>query len=154
MNGIRFSRDETNVDHLVRHLRACDRAFMPPLSERLDIGDYAVKLAANATRFEAWLGDELTGLVAAYCNSADKGTAFITSVSVLVQQQGKGIAANLLEHCIVYVRNIGFIRMELEVDNRNETAMALYKRFGFVSTRTTDNLTKITMTMDLEKEAR
>jgi ribosomal protein S18 acetylase RimI-like enzyme len=151
MNGTRFSRDEANSNDLARHLRACDRAFMPPLSERLDIGEYAVKLAAYTTRFEAWSGDELTGLIAAYCNSVDKGTAFITSVSVLSQQQGKGIAADLLEHCIVYIRKLGFKQMELEVNSGNEAAMALYKRFGFVSTRMTDNLT--TMTIDLQKDA-
>jgi ribosomal protein S18 acetylase RimI-like enzyme len=151
MNGTRFSRDESNVDDIATHLRACDRAFMPPLSKRLDIGEYAVKLANNATRFEAWSGNELTGLIASYCNSADKGTAFITSVSVLSQQQGKGIASYLLEHCIVYVRNLDFKHMQLEVNSGNEAAMALYKQFGFVSTRMRDKLT--TMTIDLQKDA-
>lgn len=151
MIDIRFSRDETNADDLARHLKACDRAFMPPLSERLDIVEYAVRLATNAIRFEAWSSNELTGLIAVYCNAADGRKAFITSVSVLSQQQGKGIAADLLDRCIVYVQKLGFHRIELEVNSGNRAAIALYERFGFVSTQMTDNLT--TMTIDLQKDA-
>jgi ribosomal protein S18 acetylase RimI-like enzyme len=151
MTDIRFSRDETDADDLERHLNACDQIFMPRLSERLDIGEYAVKLAANATRFEAWSNNELTGLIAAYCNSPDKSKVFITSVSVLPQQQGKGIAADLLDRCIVHARKFGFLQIELEVNSGNEAAMALYGRFGFVSTQMTDNQT--IMTIDLQKDA-
>lgn len=151
MTDIRFSRDKTDVDDLARHLNACDRAFMPPLSERLDIGEYAVKLADQAVRFEAWSGNELTGLIAAYCNSPDKSKAFISSVSVLSQQQGRGIAADLLDRCIEHTRKLGFLRMELEVNSGNKAAMALYGRFGFVSTQMRDSLT--IMTIDLQKDA-
>jgi ribosomal protein S18 acetylase RimI-like enzyme len=151
MNGPRFSLDEASCSDLKRHLRACDPTFMPPLSERLDIGEYSAKLAANATRFEAWADHELIGLIAAYCNAADKHVAYITSVSVLSQQQGKGIAADLFERCIVYIRNIGFKCIELEVNSGNNAAVGLYARFGFKSTRITDNL--MTMTIDLQKDA-
>jgi ribosomal protein S18 acetylase RimI-like enzyme len=151
MTNIRFSRDEANADDVAKHLKACNRAFMPPLSERLDIGEYAVKLAANATCFEAWSSNELMGLIAAYCNAADRSKAFITSVSVLSQQQGKGIAAELLGRCIAYIQKLGFHRIELEVNSENKAAVALYERFGFVSIQMTDNLT--TMTIDLQKDA-
>jgi ribosomal protein S18 acetylase RimI-like enzyme len=152
MNGARFSRDEASFDELKRHLRACDPTFMPPLSERLDIGEYSAKLAANAIRFEAWSDQELIGLIAAYCNAADKHAAYITSVSVLSQQQGKGIAADLLERCIVYIRKMGFKCIELEVNSGNDAARALYARFGFNSTRISDSL--MTMTIDLQKDAK
>jgi ribosomal protein S18 acetylase RimI-like enzyme len=147
MNGVRFSRDEASLDDLTRHLRTCDPAFMPPLSERLDIGEYSAKLAANATRFEAWSDQELIGLIAAYCNAADKHAAFITSVSVLSEHQGKGIAADLLERCILHMRKNSYKHVELEVNNGNDAAIALYARCGFASTHITDNL--MTMTIDL-----
>ena len=124
---------------------------MPPLSERLDIIEYAVRLATNATRFEAWSSNELTGLIATYCNAADRRKAFITSVSVLSQQQGKGIAADLLDRCIGHVQKLGFHRIELEVNSGNWAAVALYGTIWFVSTQMTDNLT--TMIIDLQKDA-
>lgn len=147
MIDIRFSLDESNDHEIAQHLLACDQAFIPPLSERIDIREYAAKLAANSTRFEAWYGGQLSGLIAAYCNASDRNMAFITSVSVLSQHQGKGIAANLLHSCIAHSRKLGFRRMELEVNSDNQAAMALYKRFGFASTEMTDSLTR--MTVDL-----
>lgn len=152
MTDFRFARDEGNADDVARHLKACDPAFMPPLSERLDISEYAARLANDATCFEAWSSNELTGLVAAYCNAADRRKAFITSVSVLSRQQGNGIAAKLLDRCIEYVQKLGFHRIELEVNGGNKAAIALYERFGFVSIQMTDNL--MTMTIDLQKDAK
>ena len=52
------------------HLRACDSSFTPPLSSKLELSSYAQKIARKADRFEAWVCDELVGMVAAYCNDA------------------------------------------------------------------------------------
>ena len=78
------------------------------------------KIADKAARFEAWVDGEWVGLVAAYCNDKEKLTADITSVSVLLRWQDKGIASQLMERCIGHVKGLGFERIELEVDSGNE----------------------------------
>lgn len=115
------------------HLRACDDAFLPPLSSRVDICDYAQKIADKAQRFEACVNDKLVGLVAVYVNTPDRGSAFITSVSVLPGCQGRGIASRLMEDCITHVRVLGFARLELEVGRNNAPAIALYGKHGFTA---------------------
>lgn len=131
MSQIEFSLDRADVTQIVAHLRACDSLFVPSLSSRVDIVAYAGKIMTGAQRFEAWAGCDLAGLVAVYCNAADKAFAFITSVSVLHEWHGHGIASRLLERCTSYVRELGFACLELDVANENAAAIALYQKHGF-----------------------
>lgn len=126
----------------------CDADFVPPLSARVDVRAYAQKMADNAMRFEAWDDDTLIGLVAVYCNDLHKRTAFITSVSVLPEWQGQGIGMRLMNACLSHVRPLGFTGIELEVDQRNQGAAALYQRVGFERSRASG--TVLTMFLSLE----
>ncbi|MGX6649009.1 GNAT family N-acetyltransferase [Maricaulaceae bacterium MS644] len=130
--SVRYEQNESIADDIAAHLRECDVEFMPPLSTTVDIEAYALKIAANAERFEAWAGDSLAGLVAAYCNAHDRDSAFVTNVSVLPSAQGQGIAAQLIKACIDHARTAGFSQLLLEVNAANEAAAALYRRSGFL----------------------
>lgn len=116
---------------IAAHLRACDNMFVPPLSGRVDIDSYAKKIADKSIRFEGWVEGELVGLVAVYCNDGATPFAYITSVSVLPQWGGRGIASQLVECCIDHVRKVGVMQIELEVDEKNHAAGNLYKKHGF-----------------------
>ncbi len=133
-----------------KHLWACDDAFLPRLSERVSIDEYAHKLAERAERFEVWSADELVGLVATYCNDSEGRTAFISSVSVLPAWQGRGIASHLLACCIAHTSGLGFARIELEVDRRNAAAAGLYLKHGFAAGKKNDQTE--TMYLDIGKE--
>ena len=123
--------NQSTTHEIVTHLASADASFVPTLSSRVDIQVYAQKLQDCAVRFEAWLDEELVGLVACYCNQPDQGRAFVSSVSVLLQYQGLGIAERLIRHCIKHARGLGFLQMELEVDQRSLPAIALYQKLGF-----------------------
>ncbi|MBX3644876.1 MAG: GNAT family N-acetyltransferase [Rubrivivax sp.] len=125
-------RNRSGREAVLAHLQACDSAFRPPLSERIDLVAYAEKIATRAERFEAWDGERLVALVAAYCNDPDRRTAFLTSVSVLPERHGLGLASQLLDWCIDHARAGGFERIELEVDESNQAALRLYDRHGLV----------------------
>lgn len=125
--------NQADLGQITEHLRACDAFFKPPLSDRLELSGYAQKIVGNATCFEAWAGGQLVGLVAAYCTDTESRTAFITSVSVLPGWQGRGIASQLVSHCIAYAERSGFRRIELEVNGQNKTAVSLYEKHGFLA---------------------
>ena len=129
---IEFCENRADVVQIARHLHACDCAFVPPLSHRVAIDDYAHRIIDKAARFEAWGGGELVGLVAAYCNETGRRVAFITSVSVLSEWQGRGIASKLVTRCTDHANSLGFSRIELEVGQMNAAAIALYSKHGFV----------------------
>jgi ribosomal protein S18 acetylase RimI-like enzyme len=112
------------------HLLACDAAFIPPLRRRVDVPVYAAKIAGRAQCFEAWSGDTLVGLVAAYLDP-EAARAFVTNVSVLPEWTGRGVASALLRQCVAHARNATMGEVALEVDPRNAAAVALYERIGF-----------------------
>jgi ribosomal protein S18 acetylase RimI-like enzyme len=118
---------------IVDHLTLCDAAFAPPLSQRVDIGDYATRLSARAMRFEAWNDETLIGLVAAYPDHAHS-RMFISNVSVLPQWRGLGFAAGLIIRCGDAARDLGMRSVVLELAAANVAARRLYDKLGFVST--------------------
>lgn len=142
MPTLQWQTNQASAATVAAHLRACDKLFVPPLTSRVRIDDYALKITALAQRFEAWADGELVGLVAAYFNASDdtnrlqRPAAFITSVSVLPHQQCQGIAAQLLTHCIEQAKSLRLAALELEVDPSNRAAARLYEKLGFVTAQT------------------
>src|SRR5436190_21860381 len=78
------------------HLAKCNNDFVPPLSNKVDLELYSKKIAENSVTFEAWINDELVGLIAAYFNDLKQETGYITNVSTIKEYSGKGIASQLL----------------------------------------------------------
>lgn len=133
--AIEYSIGKADKVTIVSHLLACDNSFMPPLSQRVNIDDYAIKIENKAQLFEAWANNELVGLIAAYCNDKDKNTAFISNVSVLPEWRNRGIAQRLMEKCIINMQELGFTQIELEVNKSNKAAIFLYEKNGFIAVR-------------------
>jgi ribosomal protein S18 acetylase RimI-like enzyme len=123
-------RDAAGPDELLAHLRACDASFVPALSARVDLADYARKLHEHAVRFEAWEGGDLAGLVAAYLDPA-RACGFVTSVSVLPTHLRRGLARRLMGECLARARDLGVHCLELEVSRQAVPAIGLYERLGF-----------------------
>lgn len=136
--AIQFSHNQASQQAIAAHLRQCDAAFVPSLSSRQNIDDYASKITKLAQRFEASTSasHELAGLVAMYCNDGSNdsqhGRAFITNVSVLPVWQQQGIALALLKQALQFAQARGCLQVELEVNVNNPAAIALYEKIGFV----------------------
>jgi ribosomal protein S18 acetylase RimI-like enzyme len=132
---IEYRMNKASETEIAEHLRTCDAEFVPPLSGRVKIKDYAKKITSNASRFEAWSGDTLVGLLAAYCNDQVNRIAYITSVSVLREWQGKNIAASLMSQCLKHARTTGMRQISLQVAWDNTPAIKLYEKNGFVTVK-------------------
>lgn len=129
--AIEFSIKKASVLDLLSNLRACDKDFVPPLSERVNLEEYSNKLYENAITFEAWIFDRLIGMVAAYFNNLKSATGFITNVCVEAKYKGHNIASNLMLKCINYSKENHFKDIILEVNENNQAAINLYKKFNF-----------------------
>src|SRR5271157_4249264 len=145
---VEYSLNKASEAEIVEHLRTCDADFVPPLSGRVEIKDYAQKIVNKSTRLEAWSEGTLVGLVAAYCNDSEKRIAYITSVSVLREWKGKGIAARLINQCVEYARASGMRLISLEVASDNTPAIRLYETSGFVAGKANGSF--ISMNLDLK----
>ncbi len=129
---IEYQLNKATEAEIAKCLRRGSADFVPPLHSRVEISGYAKKIACKAMRFEAWSDGSLIGLVAAYCNDTEARLAFVTSVNVLREWTGKGIAANLMKHCVKHAQDLGVRQISLEVASDNLPAIKLYEKSGFV----------------------
>lgn len=148
-DAIEYAIGKADKAAIATHLRACDDSYIPPLSQRVNIDSYALKIVYKAQLFEAWANNELLGLIAAYYSDPDKITAFITNVSILPNWRSEGIAQRLMENCIANTLELGFAQIELEVNPSNKAAISLYGKHGFIAIRRPDSLLK--MMLDLKR---
>lgn len=137
---------------IARFLQECDSIFIPQLSSRVDINRYARKITELAKRVEAWDRDVLVGLVATYCNAADRREAYITTVSIAPDSQGRGLASKLIQRSVEIARNRGFARISLEVDSRSFAALQLYRKHGFQECGETDGMLKMVLVLSEDSE--
>ena len=128
---IQYKINKADATGIAGHLALCGADFIPVLSARIRIEDYAQKIASRACRFEAWTEDTLVGLVAAYFGTEEPRVIHVTSVSVLRDWTGHGIAAALIGRCFARAVELGIGRVTLEVAETNVRAAGLYDKFGF-----------------------
>ena len=149
--SIEFLLNKASAAQIAEHLLRCDADFVPPLSGRVEIKVYAEKISSKAMRFEAWLGGTLVGLVAAYCNDQDKHIAYITSVSVLKEWMGKGIAARLMNLCIEYAKTSAMRQISLEVASGNTPAIRMYEKNGFAAGKASTPFVSMSLNLNCEE---
>jgi ribosomal protein S18 acetylase RimI-like enzyme len=130
-DDIEFREGTATQEDIQAHLEGCDANFSPRLSFKVEIGEYSRKISAKARTFEAWCGDTLVGLVAAYLNDRSARSGFITNVSVANAFIGRGIAAELLDRCLDRSRQEGMEAIGLEVSMESHEAIRLYEKLGF-----------------------
>ena len=128
-------------EDVYKHLVICNDNFLPVLSLRTDIKEYAEKIVILSITFEAWHDGLLAGLIAVYVNDPAGQVAFITNVSVKKNLMGEGIASALLTKLIDYVTRKHFAEISLEVNKKNYPAIRFYGKFNFLQDGTSeDNL--------------
>ena len=119
-----------DVESLKKYLYTADNCFSPPLSKQVDIEDYAHKMAESAHLIWCVDRQKKVGLCAFYANRPPM--AFLTSLSVLKEYQGKGLAKDMLEKMVFFCEQNGCQLIMLEVYKENCRARRLYKKSGFV----------------------
>lgn len=134
LQTIIYKEKTASLHQVITHLTKCSSNFIPPLIQTTDIASYSKKIVENSITFEAWVNNELTGLIAAYFNDEKNLIGFITNVSTLKEYGGRGIASQLLRNCIQYGVLKQFKSICLEVNFHNKNAVHLYNKYGFETT--------------------
>ncbi|MEA3259790.1 MAG: GNAT family N-acetyltransferase [Pseudomonadota bacterium] len=108
-----------------------DKEFSPPLSERVNLTVYANKLAAEAVNLFVVEGNRDIAHAAFYCNDIKFNVAYISSIAVLPNFHGSGVAGNLLDEIFERCLSKGMALLRLEVDVENLRAVKFYEKYGF-----------------------
>lgn len=105
-----------------------DAEFDPHLSKRVNMKDYAKKLAQNAVWFFVYEQDVMIAHCAVYMNQAEG--AFISSIAVKREARGRGIGGRLcLWECVEReARQRGVCRILLRVLKTNVSGVLFYKK--------------------------
>lgn len=113
-----------------------DNEFEIPLSHKVNIEEYTLKLYTYANFFLCYNNDEIVGMTCCYINCPPQ--AYIPHVCVCSQYQRQGIFSQLFEaikkECIC--RN--FSQIKLEVKLNNTKAIKSYEKMGFKVIDTTE----------------
>ena len=144
--------DTASHEQILAHLAASDADFVADLGTRVNLPEYARKIATQSTRVEAWHGGELIGLVALYANDSSTRVAFVTHVSVAVAHHGRGIGRALLVDAMALAATRGMARVDLEVATGNARARRLYRALGFLEVREDGGTTIMSRALDPELE--
>lgn len=131
---IEYKSNTASIKSIHEHLHKCSSLFNPPLDTYVIIEEYAKKLIQKSISFEAWDGNILVGLAAAYFNDYINKSGFLTNLSILNEYQNQGIASKLTAFVIEYGVNNGFDSINLEVKSINDKVNKFYERQGFVKT--------------------
>ena len=131
-SNVHFTQNEATVTTIAHHLKVCSDSFLPPLAQSVDIDAYALKIREQAITFEAWIEEELVGLIACYFNHPTEAVGFITNVSVLPAGRGKKISQQLLQQTLQYAQAVQRPKVSLEVHQDNARAVHVYEKYGFI----------------------
>jgi N-acetylglutamate synthase-like GNAT family acetyltransferase len=146
---VEFKSDCASISEIYDFLKSCDADFVPHLSSRVNITEYAKKISQNGNLFEAWCEDKLVGLVALYCNDKENGIAYITNVNVERSFMRGGIATKLVHNAIELAKSSKMQQIYLEVAINNSSARKFYELIGFTSS--VSSADKITMKMLIDR---
>ena len=121
---------KVNEEESLEILTAFDSMFLPNLSTSVDLPEYSKKLAQNANWILCSDSGKLVGYIAYYENR-DKAFDYITSICVLNECKGKGIASRMLDYLIESDKEV-VGNIQLLCRKNNENALRYYHKHGFV----------------------
>ena len=100
-------------------------------NQTVDRRKLAEKLTHHGIVSVGFVDDALAGVIGYYANDRTSKTAFLSVLVIQKEFQNCGIGSALLERFLNDAKCRGMQSCKLEVDIRNEKAIAFYRRKGF-----------------------
>lgn len=114
---------------LFTFFKKIDNDYLPPLSSKVSLYEYAEKIIKNAELIIEESSDGIKGLVVLYCNNIEDLTAYIPLVGVIPEHRGEGIAKRMMQKAIRLSKVRGMRR--ILIHSNNAIAIGLYQNLGF-----------------------
>lgn len=120
-----------SLDMIEAFLFDVDMDFPVPLSDKVVLNKYAVKLYEKATLCCEIDNGTIVGMVAGYTENIINNMAYIALVGVKKEYRGNGIASNLIKQFIDISNNKKINKIHVYTDCSNINAISMYEKLGF-----------------------
>lgn len=117
---------------LEKHLRAFEVCF-PHLKEKVDITEFAIKLANYAENYIMLADKKPIGITCFYANDSVNFCGYITLIGIMPDIQKGGFGKQLMNFTLSKMQENGMKKVKLEVDSDNINAQGFYYHLGFAS---------------------
>lgn len=124
-----YKPNEYNQNKLHKFLEETDDYFIPALSVRVDLNDWAKKLCEYATIFEVEIDQVLIGIGALYFNKAPE-YSYGTFVCVKKEYQKEMYGVELIQQMISYAKDNASTGFKGEIRKSNKQMVKFYKLMG------------------------
>ena len=117
---------------LIDFLLEIEQDYVPTLSNRLDIVQYAEKLQSHATFGVAQEleSSQIIGIIAFYCNDPLGINAYLPIIGISKEARGRGIGRKLFNDVLVFVQKMRFLNISMQTWEGHR-ALGFYKSCGF-----------------------
>ena len=127
-----YCKKKLYTDEIFHFLESVDDSFKPlPLSAKVDLYNYSMKLHNHATHFVCEINNELAGFCACYLNNYTERIAFISLTVVHKSYQGMGLGQELTRICERNAFEQGFVIIEVEVAKENIPSIKMHEKLGY-----------------------
>lgn len=119
-------------DEIITYLESVDQLFPVPISQKVNISEYADKLINQAALVVYREHGILMGMAAGYTEHLpDNNLAYLALVGLLPEAQGRGLGGALVKQFIAVAKKAGARGVHLYTDPSNHRAIAMYEKLGF-----------------------
>ena len=107
-----------DFETLLNLLKELDKLFDYPISERVELEEYAKKIIEKVHLFMAFENDDPIALLVGYCNT--NSISYMSSLAVKREFQGSkiGVAKQLITLCLDFCYNCNTTKIRLECHRR------------------------------------
>lgn len=117
------------LDQYVEFLTEVEKDFPTPLSEKVNILEYAIKLMNKAVVSALFENNKIIGMAAIYCNDNENGFAYIPIVAIHKKMRGRKLSKSLIQSLISIAKERG--AKKIGIHTENPVAQKLYESTGF-----------------------
>ena len=129
---LRGDKKMVDREKFKKYVKEVEGDFPIPLSERVDLEEYADKLYYDSTLICEEENSEIIGFVAGYINETESMQAYVSILSVHKNARGKGLARKLMTQFVEECRKKNFRKVSLHSNVSNTIAYELWLKLGFV----------------------
>lgn len=128
VDKVKWIKGEDAKQYLNDFLCAVDKDFIPALSERVNIAEYAEKLAQYGENLLYCEDNQIVAMVSAYMN---REIAYLSSIAVKRGAQNKGIGGIVLKKTEEKAKTLGCRSLQLKTHSNNLKAISFYEKNGY-----------------------